>query len=276
MCLKEDSMKNRELNPAYNLQVASNSQFVIAYDIFPNPTDTRTLIPFLNSMEILDQFKIIVADAGYGSEENYHYLTDILDKAALIPYAMYHKEQKKKYRTDETKRHNWHYDSELDCYVDHQGVQFSFTHYRETTDKYGYTRDVKIYTADKVQANEELDKLAKTPSNNQRKIEVNRVWESYKQCVKEALASESGSRIYAQRKIDVETVFGRMKRNFGVRRVHVRGSVGVRNDIGLLLLSMNLTKLAKMIASFSHLFYTLSELNVIMKRIASFGTEFLN
>lgn len=40
-------MKNGQLKPGYNLQIATNSQFVLFYDLFQNPTDTRTLIPFL-------------------------------------------------------------------------------------------------------------------------------------------------------------------------------------------------------------------------------------
>ncbi|MDD7356293.1 MAG: transposase, partial [Streptococcus hyointestinalis] len=52
-------------------------------------------------------------------------------------------------------------------------------------------------------------------------------------------------RIYAKRKVDVEPVFGRMKGVFGVRRVHVRGQKVVETEIGFLLMSMNLTKLAK-------------------------------
>src|SRR5699024_9626993 len=68
MCMKEDPMKNRELKPGYNLQVASSNQYVIDFDLFPNPNDTRTLIPFLESMQTLDLFQYIVADAGYGSE----------------------------------------------------------------------------------------------------------------------------------------------------------------------------------------------------------------
>ncbi|NQI73561.1 transposase, partial [Streptococcus suis] len=61
------------------------------------------------------------------------------------------------------------------------------------------------------------------------------------------LTSKVGTRIYAKRKVDVEPVFGRMKGVFGVRRVHVRGQKVVETEIGFLLMSMNLTKLAKKI-----------------------------
>ncbi|MDS1192408.1 transposase, partial [Staphylococcus aureus] len=78
MRMKEDHMKNGQLKPGYNLQIATNSQFVLSYDLFQNPTDTRTLIPFLtmiqNTFGYLPEY--IVADAGYGSEQNYMAIID--------------------------------------------------------------------------------------------------------------------------------------------------------------------------------------------------------
>ncbi|WP_225742868.1 IS1182 family transposase [Marinilactibacillus sp. Marseille-P9653] len=243
MCMKEDPMKNRELKPGYNLQVASNNQYVIDYDIFSNPTDTRTLLPFLSTISTLDLFKYIVADAGYGSEENYETIIDDYEKVPLIPYGMYHAEQKKKYKRDPKRRDNWSYDEKEDAYTDLDGVRFSFTHYSTRVDKQGYTRQFKVYTADKEQMDDRLNALAKTPKGNQRQTSVNYNWEYFKHQAKEHLESDYGRRIYAQRKIDVETIFGRMKGVFGMRRVHVRGKQAVHNDIGLMFMSMNLTKL---------------------------------
>ena len=39
-----------------------------------------------------------------------------------------------------------------------------------------------------------------------------------------------------------------MKRDFGVRRTHLRGQRSVENDLGLVLMAMNLTKLGKIVA----------------------------
>ena len=69
MRMKEDHMKNGQLKPAYNLQLAVQSDYIIGLGLFPNPTDTRTLIPFLTALEseygrLADH---IVADAGYDS-----------------------------------------------------------------------------------------------------------------------------------------------------------------------------------------------------------------
>ncbi len=49
MRMKEDHMKNGQLSSGQ--QIATNSQFVLSYDLFQNPTDTRTLIPFLTMIQ---------------------------------------------------------------------------------------------------------------------------------------------------------------------------------------------------------------------------------
>src|SRR5699024_1973786 len=82
--LQDDYMRNGQLKAAYNVQIATEGQYTLAYDVFPNPGDTRTLIPFLNNIHqnffSLPQY--IVADAGYGSEQNYD---DILNNRNRIP-----------------------------------------------------------------------------------------------------------------------------------------------------------------------------------------------
>ena len=86
MRMKEDHMRNGQLKPAYNLQIATENQFVLHYDIYPNPTDTRTLLPFLESYP--HELKRVVADAGYGSEENLLTL-DRMGVDHLIKYSLF-------------------------------------------------------------------------------------------------------------------------------------------------------------------------------------------
>jgi hypothetical protein len=66
MRMKEDHMKNGQLKPAYNLQISSNSQFIVNYSIHQNPTDTRTLSTHLQSYQNLykQNPSCITADAG--------------------------------------------------------------------------------------------------------------------------------------------------------------------------------------------------------------------
>ncbi len=122
---------------------------------------------------------------------------------------------------------------------------YSFKNYSRRTEQNGFEKDIKIYEADPVQASEELDQLARTEKGNLKQIQYNLTWNYFKNLVKDKLTSKEGTRIYAKRKVDVEPVFGRMKGVFGVRRVHVRGQKVVETEIEFLLMSMNLTKLAK-------------------------------
>uniref|UniRef100_UPI00099C3BC5 transposase n=1 Tax=Streptococcus pneumoniae TaxID=1313 RepID=UPI00099C3BC5 len=95
MRMKEDHMKNGQLKATYNLQIATENQFVLHYDVFSNPTDTKTLLPFLETYP--HDVKTVVADAGYGSEENLLRL-DEKEVNLLIKYAMFDKEQKRGYK----------------------------------------------------------------------------------------------------------------------------------------------------------------------------------
>ena len=83
MRLKEEHMMNGQLKAGYNLQISTENQFVLHYDVLPNPTDTLTLLPFLETY--LHTLKTVVADAGYGSEENLLKL----DEAGVSYYIKY-------------------------------------------------------------------------------------------------------------------------------------------------------------------------------------------
>jgi len=95
MRMKEDHMRNGQLKPAYNLQISTNRQFILHYSIHPNPTDTKTLTTHLRGFE--ESYhkvpKELVADAGYGSEENYNLLKSKKIKA-YVKYNYFRKDQK--------------------------------------------------------------------------------------------------------------------------------------------------------------------------------------
>ncbi|WP_428206126.1 transposase [Enterococcus cecorum] len=55
-------------------------------------------------------------------------------------------------------------------------------------------------------------------------MNINPVWEYIKVKANKKIENEETASYYAQRKIDVETVFGNIKQNMNFRRFHVRGS----------------------------------------------------
>ena len=101
MRMKEDHMQNGQLKPAYNVQHGVDAEYIVWLGVNWRPTDTRTLIPFLESTKdhLSFRYKEIVADAGYESEEKYRYLKDH-DQIAYIKPNNYEITKTRKYKSD--------------------------------------------------------------------------------------------------------------------------------------------------------------------------------
>ncbi len=74
MRMKEDHMKNGQLKPGYNVNVATVSEYIIGNYISADRTDTKTFIPFLKKLCDVHPVQRVVVDSGYESEENYNYV----------------------------------------------------------------------------------------------------------------------------------------------------------------------------------------------------------
>ena len=72
MHMKDDHMRNGQLKPAYNVQIAVESEYVTGVGIFDDRNDIATLIPMLNNMKekIGRKYLNVIADSGYESEES--------------------------------------------------------------------------------------------------------------------------------------------------------------------------------------------------------------
>lgn len=244
MRMKDDYMKNGQLKPGYNIQIASEGQYALAYSIFPNPTDTRTLLPFLDRVEEL-YFPLpehIVADAGYGSEQNYD---DILSKRKRIPlitYGHYLNEQKRKYKKDPFKPNNWAYDQESDTYTCPNGQRVTFKYHSNRADQTGFQRTLKIYECENCADCPLRKRCTNAQEGKNRKLMMNEKWEQQKEYIRGKLSEEKTGAIYRQRKTDVEPIFGFLKANLGFTRFSLRGKSKAENDIGLALMAVNLRK----------------------------------
>ena len=88
-------MKNGQLKPAYNVQISTENQFITNFSLHRRAGDTATLIPHMEQFERLydKQSSTIVADSGYGSEQNYQHLEN-QNIEAFIKYNYFHAEQK--------------------------------------------------------------------------------------------------------------------------------------------------------------------------------------
>ncbi|MEK4749112.1 IS1182 family transposase [Niallia sp. FSL W8-0177] len=244
MRMKDDYMKNGQLKAGYNVQIATEGQYALAYSLFPNPTDTRTLIPFLDEIEqhYFELPKHIVADAGYGSEQNFSDILSNRNREALITYNMFLKEQKKKYKQNTFNPDNWEYDQETDTYMCPNQKRLEFQYHSVRTDATGFQRSFKIYECEDCSGCPFRSSCTKAKEGNNRKLMVNKKWEQQKEYVRAKLSEEKTSAIYRKRKTDVEPVFGFLKANLRFTRFSVRGKSKVENEMGLALMAVNLRK----------------------------------
>lgn len=244
MRMKDDYMKNGQLKPGYNVQIATEGQYTLAYGVYPNPTDTKTLIPFLDEIE-RDYFELpehIVADAGYGSEQNYEDILTNRQRTPLITHAHSLHEQKKKMKTNPFHTSNWAYDVSEDSYTCPNNKKVAFVRHTFRNDKTGFQRNFKLYECEDCTSCLFRMDCTKAESGVNRKLMINARWEQQKAYVKTKLSEEETGAIYRQRKIDVEPVFAFLKANLGFNRLNLRGKRKVEHDIGLALMAVNLRK----------------------------------
>ena len=89
MRMKEDHMLNGQLKPGYNWQITTQDQYILGYSLHQTTNDMATLPTHMDSLKqsLGQQPEVLVADAGYGSQENYEYLENNGIEAGLISLA---------------------------------------------------------------------------------------------------------------------------------------------------------------------------------------------
>lgn len=217
MRMKEDHMKNGQLKPAHNVQIATENQFYTHYGFFPNPTDTLTLIPFLNGFKNrYDKFPVKnVADAGYGSEENYEFM-EKNHIEAFVKYNYFHKEQSKSFKNNAFIPQNLYYNKQDDYYVCPMGQHMEKVGNTTRKSSSGYESHLSVYQA-KNCSGCLLRSLCHSAKGN-RQIEVNHNLNRHKETARQRLTSDEGLMHRSRRPIEPESVFGQSKSNKGYNR----------------------------------------------------------
>lgn len=244
MRMKEDHMKNGQLKAGYNVQISTSNQFIVNYTIHPNPTDTTTLAAHINQHEASfgKTLKTLVADAGYGSEENYE-LLKAKDIQGYVKYGMFDKQQSEKYSSKKSfSPDKLFYNEAKDCYICPMGQQMDYIGNANRITTTGFKQTSKKYQA-KNCSNCPLNGACHKSKGN-RIIEINENLEKYKLVAYELLNSEKGIEKRKQRCHDVEPVFGNIKQNHGFRRFMLRGKEKVAIEWGLLAIAQNIRKKA--------------------------------
>ena len=248
MRMKEDAMNNGQTKPGYNLQLSAENQFITDFALFPNPTDTLTLIPFFNSF--LDRYghlpSVAVADSGYGSEENYRFM-DETGMEAYVKYSRFHLEQRPRYRPNPFHHDNFSYNAAEDYYVCPMGQHMTRIGTAHSKTASGYRSESARYRAQNCRGCP-LRCLCYKAKGDRRTIEVNHRLNEYKRKARELLTSEDGVRHRGRRCIEPEAVFGQMKFNMGYRRFRHFGKDKVTMDFAFFAIAFNIKKMCSKIA----------------------------
>jgi len=243
MRLKEDHMNNSQLKAAYNWQISTQNQFILGYTLHQNPGDTTTLSEHIKELKktLGKNPDNIVADAGYGSEENYQLLEDN-DINAYVKYNYFHTEQSKKWVDNPFRIENMHYNHDKDCYYCPMGQQMGFIKEGKSKTDNGYEQTIRTYRAQNCRGCPLRGSCHKSKGNRQ--IEVNPNLIRLRNKAREKLLSEQGLAYRSQRPVDVEGTFGNIKHNHGFRRFLLRGMDKVAIEAGLLAIAQNIRKMA--------------------------------
>ena len=244
MRMKEDAMLNGQLKPGYNVQISTENQFITNFGIYQRPTDTLTMISYLESFKNRYgmQSEEIVADSGYGSEENYEYMFSN-GMTPYVKYNMFHVEQRRGYRNNPFRVSNLFYNPHDDFYVCPMGQKMKFVRQERRYTASGYQQTVSVYRASRCEGCPLRGQCHK--SKRDRQIEVNHTLDDYKARARELLTSEHGLKHRSNRPIEPEAVFGQIKECGRFRRLRLKGLTGAKIEFGLKALAHNLRKLAR-------------------------------
>ena len=242
MRMKEDYMKNGQLKPGYNLQIAVNSEYITNCMASSDRDDVKTLIPFLNKMgsELSNRYQDICADSGYESEENYDYLQTHKQTSYIKP-SNYEISKTAKYIKDKSKRENMAYNAEKDYYIcqNNKKLVFKYLSYNKTSS--GYKQELSNYECEDCSNCQYKSKCTKSQGN--RKLKYSKKFNELRNLSLKNIISDKGILLRVNRSIQVEGAFGVLKQNYWFRRFLMKGMVNIKTEFILLCFAYNIKKL---------------------------------
>ena len=243
MRLKDEPLNKGQLKPAYNIQAGVENQFVVGVSVHQNAADSACLIEHLDKLEAQHGRlpKKVIADAGYGCEENYAYLQK-KGVTAFVKYSTFHREQKKAFKEDPIHTQNLPYDEARDEFICPAGKPMRYEKTVEVTTATGYKVQKRIYQAEGCAGCELYHRCCQGKTD--RRIYINFRLRQFQNRARDHLLSEEGKSLRARRGVEIETVFGNIKRNLGFRRFWLRGLKKVNIEINLLCMAHNMIKMA--------------------------------
>ena len=240
MRIKTDYMGNDQLLPAYNVQVGIADEYIAVIDVNQYRSDMDCFIPLMNKFYTTYGFypKYPVADAGYGSYNNYIFCGQHgMEK--YMKFTMFKKETTdKKYHEDPFRAVNFPI-GEGGIMRCPNGKSF-YLQYRKNVKGNKYGRQEEVYQCEDCSGCPYAEQCKKTDKN--RTVRINRELTAMHQEVIENLESIQGALLRMNRSIQAEGTFGIMKNDRWYKRIVRRGIKSVLLEVFLVSIGHNLYK----------------------------------
>lgn len=241
MRIKRDYMGNDQLLPSYNMQIGICDEYIAVMDAKQYASDMDCFIPLMEKFK--KQYgaypKYPVADAGYGSYNNYLYCAEHgMEK--YMKFTMFEKTVKdEKYRNNPFRANNFKTaeDGTLLC---PNGKRFHFLKNEPVRgNKYGRTEE--LYRCEDCSGCKFRSQCYKGKGDN-RIIRLNKELTKIHTEVMSNLRSIHGALLCMNRSIQAEGVFGIMKWDRSYKRAFRRGLNYIILEFGLISCGFNLYK----------------------------------
>ena len=248
MHMKEDHMRNGQLKPGYNVNVAMSEEFIIGNYISSDRNDVHTLIPFMTYLKRYP-IKRVSVDAGYESEENYCYFEENNDTKLYIKPSNHEQKKRKKYRTDISRRENMAYDADTDTYTCVNGKPITFDCVKKSKSPNGFETETAVYSCKDCDGCALKAKCiracgSKKPLEERNKvIYVSKRFARQREEMEQRINTDEGKLIRVNRSIQAEGVFAMTKEDMRFRRFLLRSAVKVEVEWTILSLAYNVLKL---------------------------------
>ena len=238
--MKKDYMGNDQLLPGYNIQLGLCDEYIAVYDVKQYASDMDCFQPLMEKFRnTYHKYPLYpVADAGYGSLNNYIYCQEHgMEK--YMKFTMFKKEtEDKEYRENPYRAVNFPINENGNPMCPN-GKEFHYLYSRPVRgNKYGRTEEV--YGCEGCNGCLHREKCCNGEGN--RTIHLNEELTSYHQEVLHNLNSIQGALLRMNRSIQAEGAFGIIKWNRSYKRARRRGLKGVILELSLISCGFNLHK----------------------------------
>lgn len=252
MHMKEDYMRNGQLKPGYNVNVATCSEFIIGSYISADRSDVQTLIPFMTRLQQAYPDRTIgsvTVDSGYESEENYCWFEQQPKTELYVKPSDHEIRKHKKYRTDISRRENMAYDAQADTYTCAAGKTLYMSYEKHSKSRSGLPLTTTVYECGECAGCPMKEKCikacgSKKPLEERHKvIYVSKRFARQRKEMETKISSPKGILLRVNRSIQAEGTFAFIKEDMNFRRFLLRGSVKVHAEWLLYSLALNILRL---------------------------------